>query len=219
MKRISILLMMVIFVLGLGGCPTPDPANPKAHYQAAYTTVAVAKATITTAYGVWRGIEENKRQTCTEKVCFKLHPDKTSAAFKTCMATDQSAVDDFKTCYGKMGEAKAIVDKIVPLAISLLNDTKDSIDFAVEYLIAKQAKEAQKDPTKLKEFCDKAYPTKTGNEYQKCLDGKDVKKADWEGFLKGRCCTVYNGLVFFPDEWAKYIDPIKFWFKAYGQCQ
>lgn len=219
MKRTTTLTVLAFVLLLLGGCPTPDPANPKAKYQSAYLTISVAKATITTAYGVWQGIEENQRQTCTEKVCIKLHPDKASEAFKTCMATDQSAVAEFKTCYGKMGTAKVIVDKAVPLGLSLLDDTKASIDFAVEYDIAKQAKEAQKDPAKLKDFCDKAYPSKTGEQYQLCLEGKDLKKADWNGFLKGRCCTIYRALVFFPDKWAQYIEPIRMWFKAYGSCQ
>ena len=172
MKRIASLIMLSLFILSLTACPVPDPANPKAKYQAAFTTIAVAKVTVTAAYGVWKGVEENKRQECTEKVCVKLHPIKTSAEFKNCMATDQSAVDDFKSCYGDMGKAKAIIDKAVPLTLSLLDDTKDAIEFAVEYEIAKQAKEAQKDPTKLKDFCDKAYPSKTGDQYQLCLDGK-----------------------------------------------
>jgi len=219
MKRIASLILVSLFVLSLVGCPTPDPANPKAKYQAAFTTIAVAKATVTAAYGVWKGVEANKYQECTKRVCVKLHPVKTSTEFKSCMATDQSGVDEFKTCYGDMGKAKAIIDKAVPLTLSLLDDTKDAIEFAVEYEVAKEAKEAQKDPAKLKEFCDKAFPAKTGDQYQLCLDGKDVKKADWKGFLVARCCTVDKAFAFMPDAWAKYVEPIRVWFRAYGNCK
>lgn len=219
MRRTVVALFTILFMLALFGCPPPDPNDPKAKFRTAYMTIAVAKATIKIAYGVWQGVEENHRLGCTEKVCYKLHPDKTSAAFKACMATDQSAVAEFKTCYGKMGDAKRIIDKAVPLSLSVLDDTKDSIDFAVEYQIAKDAKEAQKDPVKLKEFCDKAYPSKIGDEYQNCLAGKDVKKADWSGFLKARCCTVDKAFAFIPDKWAKYVETIRAWFRAYGNCK
>ena len=135
------------------------------------------------------------------------------------MASDHSAVAEWKTCYGKMGEAKAIMDKSIPVVTSLLDEVDAAIDFAIAYEMAKAQKEAAKDPKKLQEFCDNAFPAKTGQDYQDCLAGKPLKKADWQPMLRKGSCVAYNSLAFMPTKYAKYVEPIRIWFKGYGGCK
>ena len=220
MRRIQATVLALFMFAMLAGCPpTPDPNTPAAKYQPGYTTVMVAKAVVRSGYAVFLGVESTLRDTCNDKVCAKLHPDKTGAKYKECMAQDHTAVPEWKTCYGKMAQAKPIVDKTVPVALSLMDEVKSALDFAVQYETAKEAKEAAKDPKKLQEFCEKAFPEKTGEEYQKCIAGQPLKKADWQKLLKGGSCVVYNALTFVPDEYKKYTEPVRIWFKGYGSCK
>ncbi len=215
LKRASVAIVALALV---AGCPPPDPNNPVSKYQPGYTTVTIVKAVVNAGYSTFLGVESALREDCNKQVCSKLHPDPASQAYKDCMAQDHSAVAEWKTCYGKMAEAKPIVDKAVPLARSLVDEVKAALDFAVQYEIAKTAKAKASDPAKLKEFCDKVFPYKVGDEYQKCIAGLPLKKADWSGLLKKGSCLVYNSLAFTPTKYAKYVGPISIWFKGYGNC-
>jgi len=219
MKQIKIIVLALFMFSFLAACPPPDPNNPAAKFQPGYTTITVAKAVVKAGYSTFLGVESALHESCDDKVCAKLHPDKASAAYKECMAQDHSAVAEWKTCYGKMAQAKPIVDKAVPLALSVLDEAKASLDFAVQYEMAKEAKEAAKDPKKLQAFCDSAFPGKTGTEYQKCLAGQPLAKADWQPLLQKGSCVVYASLAFVPVEYAKYTEPVRIWFKGYGGCK
>jgi len=219
MKRISAIVLSLFMFAMLAACPPPDPNNPASKYQPGYTTVVVAKAVVNGGYSTFLGVEAALHESCDDKVCAKLHPDKASAAYKECMAQDHAAVAEWKTCYGKMAQAKPIVDKAVPIARSVLDEAKAALDFAVQYDTAKAAAAAAKDPKKLQEFCDSAFPEKTGEEYQKCIAGQPLKKADWQNLLKVGSCIVYNALAFVPAEYAKYTEPVRIWFKGYGSCK
>jgi len=219
MRNVQRAAVAIVALALVAGCPPPDPNNPASKYQPGYTTVTIAKAVLNAGYATFMGVEANVREGCTKKICVKLHPDQGSQAFKDCMGKDHSAAPEFKTCYGKMAQAKAIIDKVHPLAISVIDEVKAALDFVVQYEIAKLAKENAKDPAKLKEFCDKVFPAKSGEEYQKCIAGQPLKKGDWDGLLKKGSCLVYNGLAFFPDQYAKYVMPVRIWFKGYGGCK
>lgn len=218
MRRIYATVLTLSMFMTLAACPPPDPNNPASKYQTAYTTATVAKAVVQGGYATFLGVESTLRDTCSDKVCAKLHPVKTSAKYKECMAEDHSAVVEWKACYGKMAQAKPIVDKAVPLALSLISESRSAIDFAVQYDMAKAAKEAAKDPKELQDFCDSAFPAKTGEEYQKCIAGQPLKKADWQKLLKGGSCIVYNSLAFVPEGYKQYTEPVRIWFKGYGGC-
>lgn len=217
MKRITVAFLSLFMFATLVACPTPDPNNPSAKYAAGYATVTYGKFVIQTAYTGFKGYVAIKRNECNDVVCVKLHPDKSSAAYKTCMAQDHSAVAEFKTCYGKLGEAEAIVDKAVPLSLSMMSDVKDILDLLVKYDIAKEA--AKKNPEELKTFCATVFPTKTGDEYEKCLKGEKLAKFDYAAALKGRACTAYYAFAFVPSPYNKYTDPIRAWFKGMGDCK
>jgi len=219
MRKLHTILGPLLFLSWLTACPPPNPNNPAAKYQPGYTTVSMGKLVLQTAYAGFKGYVSIKHTECNNSVCVKLHPDKASAAYKSCMAQDHSSVAEFKTCYGKLGDAESIIDKAVPLGLSVLNDVKEILDLAVKYEIAKEAAKAANDPEKLKAFCDTVYPAKTGDEYQKCLKGEQLAKFDWVAALKGRACTVYHALAFVPDPYNKYTDPVRAWFKVYGSCK
>jgi len=222
MKRITLLaLPILMFAFMATGCPNPvGPTTPKDRYAPAYNVVKYGKFVLQTGHATFKGVVTIKRGECTDLVCSKLHPDKTSAAYKGCMATDQSAVAEFKQCFGKTAQADAIVDKAVPLGLSIFSDVKDIIDLKVSYDVAKESVALNKDPEALQKFCDTVFPSKTSDEYQKCLKGDpNLAKFDYEAALKGRACTVYYGLAFVPAPYNRYTDPVRFWFKAYGGCK
>jgi len=219
MKQIKIIVLAIFMFSFLAACPPPNPNTPAAKYQPGYTTIIVANAVVKTSYSAFLGVESALRESCDDKVCAKLHPDKTSVAYKECMSQDHSAVVEWKTCYGKMAQAKPIVDKAVPLGLSVLAEAKASLDFAVQYETAKEAKEASKDPQKLQAFCDSAFPEKAGAEYQKCIAGQPLAKADWQPLLQKGSCVVYSSLAFVPVEYMKYTEPVRVWFKWYGNCK
>jgi hypothetical protein len=215
MKMIPFAMMAALL---LAACPDPvGPTTPKDKYKPAYDVVKYGKFTVQSAHSIFKGVVSMKRDECSDKVCSKLHPDKSSQAYKDCMAKDQSAVAEFKTCFDKLGQADAIVDKAVPLAMSIFADIKDIIDLRVSYDIAKESVKLKKDPEALKTFCATVFPAKTGDEYDKCLKGdEDLAKFNWQAALKGRACTVYHGLAFVPSPYNKYTDPIRFWFQGAG---
>lgn len=219
MKRTKMILLAALAALFLLGCPTPDPNTPQGKYAAGYTTVTYGKFIIQTAQTGFKGYVAIKLNECNDVVCVKLHPDKASDAYKTCMTQDHKAVAEFKTCYGKLGDVEVIIDKAVPLALSLLKDVKEILDLAVAYEIAKEVAKQSGDPAKLKEFCETVYQTKTGDEYEKCLKGEKLAKFDYVAALKGRACTVYYSLAFVPAPYNKYTDPVRMWFKGYGSCK
>ena len=220
MRRMKMTLLALAAVLAFAGCPDPNSnTTPKDKYAPAYNVVKYGKFVVQTAYTGWKGFVSIKRNECTDLVCAKLHPDK-GDAYKACMAKDQSAVAEFKTCFDKIAQADAIIDKAVPLAVQIFADVKDVIDLKVAYDIAKESVALKKDPDALKKFCDTVFPTKTGDDYTKCLAGDEkMAKFDWEALLKGRACTVYYGLAFVPVPYNKYTDPVRVWFKGYGNCQ
>jgi len=216
MRRTFLLIPLLAL---LAGCPQ-NPTTPKDKYAPAYNVVKYGRFVVQTSHSAWKGFVAVKRNDCTDAVCVKLHPDKTSDAYKTCMAQDQSAVAEFKTCFGKIEQADAIIDKAVPLALSVFTDVKEIIDLKVAYDVAKEAVKLKTDPAALQKFCDTVYPAKTGDEYQKCLSGdENLAKFNWEAALKGRACTVYYALAFVPTPYNKYTDPVRLWFKAYGDCK
>lgn len=218
MRKVT-LLSVIIAALFLLGCPPPNPDNPKSKYAPGYTTVTMGKLVIKTAHTGFKSYVSVKQNECSDVVCAKLHPDKTSAEYRACMAEDHSGVAEYKACYGKLGEVEKIIDKAVPLALSILGDVKEVLDLAVDYEVAKEAAKRADDPDKLKEFCATVYPAKAGDEYEKCLQGKPLKKLDWVAILSGRACTVYYALAFVPDPYTKYTDPVRMWFKGYGDCK
>ncbi len=219
MKRTKMTLLAPLAALFLLGCPTPDPNTPQAKYAPGYNTVTYGKFVIQTMHAGFKGYVAIKLNACNDVVCVKLHPDKASDAYKTCMTQDHSAVVEFKVCYGKLGDVDVIIDKAVPLAQSVLKDVKEILDLAVAYEIAQEAAKQAGDPAKLKEFCDTVYPTKVGDEYEKCLKGEQLAKFDWLSALKGRACTVYYSLAFVPVPYSQYTDPVRMWFKGYGSCK
>lgn len=219
MKRLLVVIVTLLFVFLLGACPDPNPVTPKDKFAPGYATVKYGKFVLQTAYTGFKGFVAMKRGECNDKVCSKLHPDKTSEAYKTCMAQDHSAVAEFKECYGKLGQAEAIIDKAYPLGMSLLNDVKEILDLVVQYEVAKESVKLKKDPEALKKFCDVVYPTKTGDEYEKCLKGEQLVKFDYMAMLKGRACTAYHALDFVPSPYNKWTDPVRVWFKGYGDCK
>lgn len=214
MKRLY--AVVILFAFALSGCPDPNPATPKDKFAPGYNTVKYGKLVMQTAYTAFKGAVTIKRSECNDKVCAKLHPDKKSEAYKTCMGQDHSAVAEFKTCYGKLGQAEAIVDKAYPLVMSLFNDVKDILDLAVAYEIAKEAKKLKGDEAALKKFCDTVYPGMSGDEYQKCLKGEQLAKFDYEAAIKGRACTGYHAFDFIPAPYNKYTDPIRMLLRGYG---
>jgi hypothetical protein len=215
MTRMKILLSaLVAFVLT--GCPNPNPVTPKDKYAAGYSTVKYGKFVVQTAYTGFKGFASIKCNECNDKVCSKLHPDKTSEAYKTCMSQDHSAVAEFKACYGKLGQAEVVIDKAYPLTLSVLQDVKEILDLVVQYEVAKESVKLGKDPEALKKFCAAVYPAKTGDEYDKCLKGEQLAKFDYMAVLKGRACTAYHALDFVPSPYNKYTDPVRMWFKGYG---
>ena len=219
MKRICAIVLSLVMFSMLAACPPPNPNTPAAKYQPGFTTVLVAQAVVKTGYSTFLGVESALHESCDDKVCVKLHPDKTGAPYKECMAQDHSAVAEWKTCYGKMAQAKPIVDKAVPLALSVLSEAKAALEFAVQYETVKEAAEAAKDPKTLQAFCVSAFPEKTGDQYTKCLAGQPLAKADWQALLIKGSCVVYNALAFVPVEYAKYTELVRIWFKAYGSCK
>ncbi|KKN43875.1 hypothetical protein LCGC14_0698890 [marine sediment metagenome] len=222
MKRITLAAIpILLFALMVTGCPDPNAqTTPKDKYAPAYNVVRYGKFVVQTAHSTWKGVAAIKHNDCNDLVCAKLHPDKDSAVYKTCMAQDHSAVAEFQQCYGKLGRADAVIDKAVPLALSLFADVKDIIDLKVAYDVAKESVKLKQDPEALQKFCDTVFPGKTGDEYQKCLAGdEDLAKFNWEATLKGRACTVYYGLAFVPAPYNRYTDPVRIWFRGYGGCR
>lgn len=217
MRYFSILIAFVLS-LAMFGCPPPNPNNPRSKYAAGYTTVTMGKLVVQTAYTGFQSYVNIKTAECNDVVCAKLHPAKQDA-YKTCMAEDHSDVAEYKTCYGKLGDVQKILDKAVPLALSVMQDVKEALDLAVDYEIAKEAAAKADDPEKLKTFCTTVFPAKTGDQYTKCLAGEPLEKTDWVAFLRGRACTVYYSLAFVPAPYTKYTDPVRAWFKSYGNCQ
>jgi len=214
MKRIAAPALTLFMLATLAACPPPNPNDPKAKYAAGYTIVTYGKFVIQTAHAGFKGFVAIKHNECNDLVCVKLHPDKKSEAYKTCMTQDHSAVAEFKKCYGKLGQAEAIIDKAVPLCQSILNDIKDILDLKVQYDIAKES--ATKKPEELKQFCDTVFPAKSGDEYEKCQKGELVKKFDYMAAFKGRACSGYYAFAFVPAPYNKYTDPVRMWFKGYG---
>lgn len=219
MRKMKLILLSTTAAMFLMGCPDPNPVTPKDKFAPGYATVKYGKFVLQTAYTGFKGYVSIKQSECNDKVCAKLHPDKTSEAYKTCMTQDHSAVAEYKTCYGKLGQADAIIDKAYPLAMSILNDVKEILDLVVQYEVAKESVKLQKDPEALTKFCNAVYPAKTGDEYQKCLKGEQLAKFDYMAALKGRACTAYNALAFMPAPYNKYTDPVRIWFKGYGDCK
>jgi len=217
MRKLTFL--SAVLSLFLLGCPPPNPDNPKDKYAPGFTTVTMGKLVVQTAYTGFKSYVSVKQNECNDVVCAKLHPNKESEAYKSCMAEDHSGVSEFKVCYGKLGDVEKIIDKSVPLALSLLNDVKEVLELAVDYEVAKEAAKKAEDPEKLKSFCGTVYPAKAGDEYEKCLQGKPLKRLDWVALLSGRACTVYYALAFVPKPYNKYTDPVRMWFKGYGNCK
>jgi len=219
MKRLYATVLSLVMFSMLAACPPPNPNTPAAKYQPGITTVIVSKTVVKAGYSTFLGVESALHETCDDKVCAKLHPEKTGAPYKACMSQDHAAVAEWKTCYGTMAQAKPIVDKAVPLALSVLDEAQASLEFAIQYETAKEAKEVAKDPAKLQAFCASAFPEKTGDQYTKCIAGQPLAKADWQALLIKGSCVVYAALAFVPVEYAKYTEPIRIWFKGYGSCK
>jgi hypothetical protein len=217
MRRITAIVLSLFMFAMLAACPPPNPNDPKAKYSTGYTIVTYGKFVIQAAHAGFKGFVAVKHNECNDVVCAKLHPDKKSDAYKGCMAQDHSTVAEFKTCYGKLGEAEAIIDKAVPLSLSIMTDVKEILDLKVQYDIAKEA--AKQKPEELKNFCDTVFPAKSGAEYTTCLKGGLVKKFDYMAAFKGRACTAYYGFAFVPAPYNKYTDPVRMWFKSYGDCK
>jgi hypothetical protein len=219
MKRNVLVILPFVFLLYLTACPPPDPNNPASKYQIGYTTLNIARTIVTHANSAFLEHEIELHKKCQTVVCDKLFPAKTSKEHKQCMYADHSAVPEFKTCYGNMAIAKPIINKTVPLLLVVFDGAKASLDFAVQYETAKGAAAAAKDPEKLKAFCTVAFPNTSSTEYQDCVAGKPLAKADWFALLKSGCCIAYTSLAFMPEDYAKYVDPIRSWAKTIGNCQ
>jgi len=209
-------LLGAFFVLSLllVGCPRTSPQSPSAKYQPGYTTLNVARMVITNAHSAFTSYEFNLRRGCNIKICVKIYPDTSTKDYRKCIYRSHAEEEAFKKCYGQMAEMRPIVEKAVPLAISVIDGARASLDFAVAYETAKEISKVSGDPKKLQEFCAVAYPTKKGTKYRSCLKGESLEKADWYGLLKKGACIVYNAVVYAPDKYAKYVDAIRTWAKA-----
>lgn len=204
-KHLQAILVITAMTVLLAGCPQTNP------YQTARTTITIARTTLRVANTGFMAYEQTHRRSCNDKICSKLHPNKTSAEYKDCMAKDHSAVPEWKTCYGKMAQAVPIFTKSMTLGNALLDEATSAVD------LAEELDKIKTDKKKLEEACLKIDPSK-GDEYKKCIAGQTPKKADWYAVLKGGACVVYHALDFFPEKYLKYILPVRVLLNGLGNC-
>jgi len=216
MNKLTTILLPLIFLSWLyAGCPKPDPQNPAAKYQPGYTVLNIARMLVTNASTAFTDYEFKKRRGCNIKICTPLHPDKKSKDYLRCIYRSHAEEEAFKKCYGDLARFKVLMDRVTPLAISVIDAARASLDFAVKYERAKAADKAEREG-KLKEFCGHAFPTKKGKYYRDCVAGKPLPQADWYGLLKKGACIVYNAVAFAPEKYEKYSGPVRTWAKAIG---
>ena len=213
MKRITLLaLPFLLMTMTAASCPPPNPENPKDPYQTARTTITIMQTTLETGKLMFDGVASGMKIDCTEKLCVKLHPDKTSAAYQACLGADHSAVQEFKQCY-KIGAAVPWVEAGVKIGVEGCKTAREAVQLAADLA------QARADKKKIEEICLQVDPTK-GDQYQLCIAGKPVAKADYTAVLKKSACLAYESFKLVPADpkYDLYINAVRFWLKSYGGC-
>lgn len=230
MKRFPILAAPLLFCL-LASCPKVDPQAPKDPYETARFSVTVMRATIQNAKFGFDSVVTIVRQTCTVQVCAKQFPDTSSQQYKDCMLADHSQEADYKKC-DQISPVVPYVEVAVKIALQGCDTATEAIQLAASLKRVREDKklrsacdggdqdacaEYQK---RVEAICLQVDPTK-GTEYQDCVAGKPVAKADWSGVLKRSACLAYEAFALVPanPKYDLYINAVRLWLKGYGGCK
>ena len=232
MKRITLLAMpFLLFCLMAASCPPPAPDQPKDPYQTARTTINIMQTTLTTGKLMFDGVAGAMKLDCTEKLCGKLHPDVTSADYKTCLGDDHSAVKEFRECY-VIGAAVPWVHAGISIGLAGTKTAKEAVQLSADLAMVRNDKTLKAACAggdqkacdlynkRVEAICLKVDPTK-GTDYKLCVDGKPVAKANYAGILKTSACLAWASLKPVPanPKYDLYINGVRTWLQIYGGCK
>jgi len=227
MKRLALLIPFLIMT----ACPPPNPATPQDPYRTARTAVTIMQTTLSTGKLAFDGVVALIKNECTVQTCSAQISDTTSAAYQACLVADHTAEAKFKSCF-KIGDAVPWVEAGVKIGQEGCKTTLSAIQLAADLAQVRDDKklrsacdggdqaactEYQK---RVKAICLTVDPTQ-GEQYQLCVAGKPVAKADYTAMLKNTACLAYAAFKLVPADPRidPYIKGVSAWLKGYGGCQ
>jgi hypothetical protein len=224
-------VMAAMFATQGSSCPQPNPSKPEDPYRVARTTITVMRATLTGGKVAFDGVVQAVQTECTISLCQQLHPDKTSQKYKDCLAEDHSQEPEYKKC-DKVSAAVPWVEKGYAIGIKTCDASMEAIELAAQLAVVRNDKALKKKcadgdqeacakyKKRVDEICAQVDPSK-GQDYQDCVEGKPVAKADWSGISKRGACLVDSSLTMVPSnpKYNSYIAAVRTWLRSYGNCK
>lgn len=231
MKRVTLLAVpILLFSLTASSCPPPNTQQPDDPYAKARFVISIMKITVTTAKTGFDGVAAAVEQGCVVKLCTKLYPDATSQQHQDCLQQDHSASAEYKKC-DKITPVKPLVDMGVKIVLQGCDTSTEAVQLAASLAQVREDKKLRsacikgdKDACaeyqkRVEVICITVDPTK-GTEYQNCVQGKPVAKADYTAMLKSTACLAYESFKPIPanPKYDLWINGVRAWLKGYGGC-